>query len=85
MRAGYLDTIHGFGDFEEKRPFLRKYAKAAYHVLSELGLMLKVWTNHGDRLSPNGDQPWATRSAMIKDSGKPLAGWSDCMKSGLNP
>ncbi len=48
VKAGYLDTIHGFGDFAKGRPFLREHAQSAYRALSERGLTLKVWTSHGD-------------------------------------
>jgi hypothetical protein len=48
IKAGYLDTIHGFGEFEAERPFKREYAEKAYGLLTERDLFLRYFSSHGN-------------------------------------
>jgi hypothetical protein len=48
ISAGYIDTLHSFGDFSVPGTFERKYAELALRELAKHGLSVPVWTNHGD-------------------------------------
>lgn len=46
-RRGWIDTIHGLGDFTAAQPCSRDLARRAFDALAADGVRLKVWTNHG--------------------------------------
>jgi lipopolysaccharide transport system ATP-binding protein len=46
IRAGYVDTLHAYGDFD-KGGFERRHAEAVAEECARHGLNLPVWTNHG--------------------------------------
>lgn len=48
-RRGWIDTIHGLGDFSAAQPSSRDLARQAFDRLAADGVRLKVWTNHGGR------------------------------------
>ena len=50
IRAGYLDTIHTWGNFSERGGFSRSYAEVACEELDKYGLHPPVWVNHDDGL-----------------------------------
>jgi hypothetical protein len=64
-KRGWIDTLHGLGDFTRAVPCTREMARAAFETLAADGVRLKVWTNHGgqenvqDLLRPGtlGDVP----------------------------
>jgi len=65
IQTGYLDTLHGFGSFDQQAPFQRKYAETAYRILTERGWRLKVWTNHGVGGPPSVDVPSLDSSRKV--------------------
>ena len=46
-RRGWIDSLHGLGDFTAATPCTREMARAAFEALAADGIRLKVWTNHG--------------------------------------
>jgi len=46
-RRGWIDSLHGLGDFTAGKPCTRDLAKRAFDALAADGVRLKVWTNHG--------------------------------------
>jgi hypothetical protein len=46
-RRGWIDTLHGMGDFTAAQPCTRDLARRAFETLAEDGVRLQVWTNHG--------------------------------------
>jgi hypothetical protein len=46
-RRGWIDTLHGLGDFGRGHPCTRDLARRAYDALAADGVRLRVWTNHG--------------------------------------
>ncbi len=46
-RRGWIDSLHGLGDFTVQSPCSRDLAKRAFDALAADGVRLKVWTNHG--------------------------------------
>lgn len=48
IHAGYIDSLHTYGDFTEKR-FTRKFAVDAVKELKQIGSKILVWVNHGDQ------------------------------------
>ena len=52
-KAGWLDTLHSYGNFCGARKlgvrFERRHAEAALEQMAKLGLVIPVWTNHGDQ------------------------------------
>lgn len=46
-RRGWIDSLHGLGDFSASRPCTREMARQAFDALTADGVRLKVWTNHG--------------------------------------
>jgi len=46
-RRGWIDSLHGLGDFSAAQPCTRELAKRAFEALSADGVRLQVWTNHG--------------------------------------
>jgi hypothetical protein len=46
-RRGWLDSLHGLGDFSAERPCTRELAQRAFEALAADGVRLQVWTNHG--------------------------------------
>jgi len=47
MRAGLIDTIHAYGDFDGTGGCTRGHAVSALRAIEELGLRLEVFSNHG--------------------------------------
>lgn len=51
-KAGWLDSMHTFGDFSRKNHsdavFKREYAVAAWDAMKKDGINLEVWINHGN-------------------------------------
>lgn len=47
FRRGWIDTLHGLGDFSAAHPCTRDLARRAFDELATDGVRLKVWTNHG--------------------------------------
>ena len=48
LQAGYIDSLHTWGDFTNTR-FTRALAEPALEEMQRHGLKVTVWTNHGDR------------------------------------
>lgn len=48
IKAGYIDTLHSFGNFSVKGGFSREIAERSLEALDEHNLDLRVWVNHGD-------------------------------------
>ena len=46
-RRGWIDSLHGLGDFTAVQPCTRDLARRAFDQLAADGVRLKVWTNHG--------------------------------------
>src|SRR5581483_11057818 len=46
-RRGWIDSLHGLGDFGAGRPCTRELARRAFEALAADGVRLQVWTNHG--------------------------------------
>jgi len=46
-RAGYLDTLHSYGNFSRFGGFRRNHAERAVRALDEEGFSPPVWVNHG--------------------------------------
>ena len=46
-RLGWIDSLHGLGDFAPATPCTRDLARRAFDALSADGVRLKIWTNHG--------------------------------------
>jgi hypothetical protein len=54
IRGGWIDTLHSYGNFNHNpigRPgcFSRTHAARAFAVLDQAGVVVKVWSNHGNR------------------------------------
>lgn len=47
LRSGWLDTIHAYGDFDNRGGFERAHAVQALEELERIGVTLSVFTNHG--------------------------------------
>jgi hypothetical protein len=45
--AGYLDTLHSYGNFSRYGGFRREHAVRAARVLQDEGFVPRVWVNHG--------------------------------------
>ena len=64
-RRGWIDSLHGLGDFTGAQPCTRDLARRAFEALAADGVRLKVWTNHGGpenrqnllRPGSSGDEP----------------------------
>ena len=48
IRAGYLDCLHTYGDFNHYGGFRREMAVTAVDYLQDKGIQIRVWVNHGD-------------------------------------
>jgi hypothetical protein len=46
-RRGWIDSLHGLGDFGAGNPCTRDLARRAFEALAADGVRLQVWTNHG--------------------------------------
>ncbi|MBV8879169.1 MAG: hypothetical protein JO332_04305 [Planctomycetaceae bacterium] len=46
-KRGWIDSLHGLGDFSAAQPCTRDLAKRAFEALAADGVRLQVWTNHG--------------------------------------
>ncbi|MBM4133207.1 MAG: hypothetical protein FJ245_05490 [Nitrospira sp.] len=46
IRAGYIDTVHAYGDFDDGT-FQRRYAERIADECQRMGLALVAWSNHG--------------------------------------
>ncbi|HVR86084.1 MAG TPA: hypothetical protein VMU54_17310 [Planctomycetota bacterium] len=46
-RRGWIDSLHGLGDFSAAQPCTRDLARRAFETLATDGVRLQVWTNHG--------------------------------------
>lgn len=46
-RRGWIDSLHGLGDFTAAEPCTRGMAKRAFEALAADGVKIRVWTNHG--------------------------------------
>ena len=46
-RRGWIDSLHGLGDFTADRPCTRELARRAFERLAADGIRIRVWTNHG--------------------------------------
>lgn len=46
IQAGYIDTIHAYGDFD-RGGFTRKMAESVFEECQKHKLQLSVWSNHG--------------------------------------
>jgi len=46
-RAGYLDTLHTYGNFSRHGGFRREHAQVAAKTLQHEGFAPRVWVNHG--------------------------------------
>lgn len=58
-RAGWLDTLHGFGAWMENRPVERDRIARALDYLDSKGVKLKVYVGHGGyNMAHNFGGPW---------------------------
>ena len=48
IAAGWIDTIHTYGNFSSVGGFTRLYAEQAIEEWQRQGIELKVWVHHGD-------------------------------------
>ncbi len=48
LRAGWIDTLHAYGDFDCVGGFVRPHAERTFDTLSRLCTVIPVFTNHGD-------------------------------------
>lgn len=48
LRRGWIDTIHGYGDFNERGGFTREMAQRALAELRGAGFRLEIFSNHGN-------------------------------------
>jgi len=48
VRAGYLDCLHTYGNFQRTGGFTREKAVAAIEEMDKAGMKVDVWVNHGD-------------------------------------
>ena len=48
LRAGWIDTLHAYGDFDGLGGFQRAHAERTFDVLARMGATLPIYTNHGD-------------------------------------
>lgn len=48
LRAGWIDTNHAYGGFDEVGGFRREHAERCYETLARVSVALRVFTNHGD-------------------------------------
>ena len=46
VKAGYIDAIHAYGDFDDGS-FKRSMAERVYEECAHHGLTFKIWSNHG--------------------------------------
>jgi hypothetical protein len=46
-RRGWIDSLHGLGDFSASQPCTRDLARRAFEALAADGVRVQVWTNHG--------------------------------------
>jgi hypothetical protein len=93
LRAGLIDSLHSWGDFNLAAPqpqALRSLAARLVENLQRQGLSVKVWLNHGDpcnrqnlraRLQPGyaGDDPASPyyTADLLKPLGLKYYWWSD--------
>jgi hypothetical protein len=47
FRRGWIDSLHGLGDFTAAQSCTRDLARRAFDALAADGVRLRVWTNHG--------------------------------------
>ena len=47
--AGYIDTLHTYGDFSQPGVFYRPYAIQAVREMRDQNLNISVWVNHGNK------------------------------------
>lgn len=47
LRAGWVDTLHAYGDFDGHGGFHRTYAERCMDHLSKVGVKVPIFTNHG--------------------------------------
>lgn len=48
VRAGYLDCLHTYGNFQRTGGFTRELAAAAVEEMERAYMKVDVWVNHGD-------------------------------------
>ncbi len=48
LQAGWIDTLHAYGDFDGVGGFARAHAERTFDTLNRLGVVVPVFTNHGD-------------------------------------
>jgi hypothetical protein len=48
LRAGWIDTLHAYGDFDGVGGFQRAHAERTFDALARMGVTLPIYTNHGD-------------------------------------
>lgn len=48
LKAGWIDTLHAYGDFDGVGGFVRAHAERTFDTLSRLGVVMPIFTNHGD-------------------------------------
>jgi hypothetical protein len=66
-RRGWIDSLHGLGDFAASSPCTRDLARRAFETLAADGVRLRIWTNHG---GPENVQNLALPTAIgdVRDS-----------------
>lgn len=57
IKAGYIDTIHTFGNFSGTGGFQRQMAINALDEMKSKGIKVDVWINHGDDYDTQGMYP----------------------------
>lgn len=48
VRAGYLDCLHTYGNFNQYGGFRRSYAEKAIAEMERRGMRVRTWVDHGD-------------------------------------
>lgn len=49
LKSGWIDTLHSYGDFDGVGGFVRAHAERTFDALGRMGVVLPIFTNHGDR------------------------------------
>ena len=61
LQAGWIDTLHAYGDFDGVGGFVREHAEHTFETLARIGVTIPIYTNHGDSLNRQnigGDAPY---------------------------
>lgn len=63
-RRGWIDAIHGLGDYNDAPPPGRELARRALDDLAQAGARLPLWTNHGNPRNAQNVLRWSGRGDL---------------------